>query len=153
MKKLFTLMVAFFAFVVCVNAQTKIEPQHPDFNFKITRCAQANGTVVIDVVITNYGAEESIYIDRNNISAYDDEGNIYTRGNSGILMGATNMGLNDYSKIVFPQDIPIKFRIQLDKINTNASKFALLKLGFESKGAMALDPKKPLQIRNLEWNK
>ena len=48
-------------------------------DIKITRCAYASETVVVDMVITNFGAEEGMFdngsYSREYITAYDDEGN------------------------------------------------------------------------------
>lgn len=151
-KLLFTLLTLCFASFGAM-AQVRVESPHPDLEVKITRCAYATGTVVIDMLITNFGAEERICFNQNQISAYDDEGNLYNINNSKIILGVTNMGLSTRPEVVFPQDIPLRFRVQLDKISANASKFSLLKFGMESRGAMALKYDKPTQIRNLEWVK
>lgn len=161
MKKILLSAIAVFCAVISANAQVKIETPHPDLDIQLKRCAYASGTVVIDLVITNYGIEEKIsfcnsaYTNKSDtIMAYDDEGNIYSRSVSDISIGVTNEGLsNRTTEVIMPQDIPIKFRIQLTKISAEASKLALLKLPLISKGAMALSADKPVQFRNLEWVK
>ncbi|MFI3278044.1 MAG: hypothetical protein SNH13_03995 [Rikenellaceae bacterium] len=153
MKRLFLAAIAVMITAFSVNAQVKIESPHPDLGIKVTRCAYANGTVVIDMLITNFGTEERIISSFRQVSAYDDEGNMYNGSTSKIEMGVTNTGLDNGFDVVFPQDVPLKFRLQIDKISVNASKFALLKFGVESHGSMSLKTDKPIQFRNLEWAK
>lgn len=158
MKKLFFTAVALLLTVLSVNAQVKIESPHPDLDIKITRCAYASGTVVVDMVITNFGNDDEIKVEDYSISMYDDEGNSYNKNNSKILFGFPNIGLKSGNHPygfsgVFPQDIPLKFRIQFGSISANASKFSLVKIGLKSNGVLALRNEKPLVIRNLEWEK
>ncbi len=154
MKKLFLAVVAVLVTAFSANAQVKIQSPHPDLDIKITRCAYASGTVVIDMVITNFGIEEQVYTSRSQVVMYDDEGNSYSDQNSKIEFGFPNKGLSWNGTFIFPQDIPLKFRIQMGSISANASKFALMKFGIKSeKGAMGLTYDKPLQFRNLEWVK
>ncbi len=156
MKKLFLAAVAVMMTAFSVNAQVKVESPHPDLDIKVTRCAYASGTVVVDMVITNFGQEETIgfFGSYNNATAYDDDGNQYTSSNSKISTGLLSIGLRDgQTDVTFPQDIPMKFRIEIQKVNTNATKFSLLKIPVQSRGTMALNRDKPIQIRNLEWAK
>lgn len=153
MKRLLLVAVAVVVAAFSVNAQVKISSPHPDLNIKVTRCAYSSGTVVIDMIITNYGSEERLWGTRSEVVAYDDEGNLYNSNVSRISMGVTNTGLSTTFNADFPQDIPLKFRLQLDKISANASKFSLLKFGLESRGSMSLRYDKPTQFRNLEWVK
>ncbi|MFI3319060.1 MAG: hypothetical protein SNH88_07735 [Rikenellaceae bacterium] len=158
MKKLFLSAAAALMAVLCVDAQVRIESPHPDLDVKITRCAYASGTVVVDFIITNFGGEEKFEVYGSHSSAtttaYDDEGNQYTRINSELSVGLLSQGLsNSYKEMVLPQDIPMKFRVQVKNVSAQASKFPLLKVSMRSFGAMGLSKEKPILIRNLEWAK
>ncbi len=157
MKRVVFSVLAILMAVVSANAQVKIESPHPDLDIQVKRCAMASGTVVIDLMVTNYGEEEIVtflgsYNDRS--TAYDDEGNKYANEESSIKVWFSGESLtNRYHRVVLPSEVPIKARIQIDKVSPQASKLLLLKLGVESKGAMALNVSKPIQIRNLQWSK
>ncbi len=159
MKKLFLVAVAALISVFSANAQVKIESPHPDLDIKITRCAYANGTVIVDMVITNFGNDEKLRLGCNEVLAYDDEGNMYdghlrSQTNTKVTMGLMSVkSLYTHSEALYPQDIPLKFRLQLENISSNASKFALLSMGFTSNGTMGLNGEKPIKVRNLEWVK
>ncbi len=160
MKKIHLAVIAIIMTVFSANAQVKIESPHPDLDVKITRCAYTSGTVIIDLVITNFGIEDEICfmtVKPGNHSAtfmYDDEGNSYSANDTEILFGTPNKQLKGgWVRNSFPQDIPIKYRVQFDGINSNASKFTLVKIGLSSNGPLSLNVDKPLIIRNLEWVK
>ncbi|MFR9540011.1 MAG: hypothetical protein SNI49_07620 [Rikenellaceae bacterium] len=156
MKKLLLAAVAVLVTTFSANAQVKIESPHPDLDIKITRCAYASGTVVIDMVLTNFGADTNFDARGSFVSAYDDEGNAYTNDNMKIKLGLTSQPMAGSKNFVLPQDVPLKFRLQLEGISANASKFALVKFPPHYGGSdnnMGLDTKKPIAIRNLEWVK
>ncbi len=157
MKKLLLAAVAALITAFSANAQVKIESPHPDLDVKITRCAYASGAVVIDMVVTNFGSDEEIRFHGTSspsaAAAYDDDGNVYKYGNTDISLGLVSEGLGFSPRIVLPQDIPLKFRVQVTKIHNNATKFALLKIPVNSDGAMDLSDERPIFIRNLEWVK
>ncbi len=158
MKKLLLAAVAALITAFSANAQVKIESPHPDLDVKITRCAYASGAVVIDMVVTNFGSDEEIRFHGTSspsaAAAYDDDGNVYKYGgNTHISLGLISEGLGFSPTIILPQDIPLKFRVQLEHIQTNATKFILLKIPVESDGAMDLSFERPIVIRNLEWVK
>ncbi|MFR9540012.1 MAG: hypothetical protein SNI49_07625 [Rikenellaceae bacterium] len=158
MKRLFSAAVAILITVFSANAQVKIVSPHPDLEVKVTRCACANGTLIIDLLITNYGETEDINICANDVKLYDDEGNQYNSQSNKILMGFPNQGLHTKENCVgpsyeLPQDVPLKYRFQIDGVKSSASKIVLFSAGFHSREALSLDSKKPLQIRNLEWVK
>ncbi len=163
MKKLLLAAIAAMITAFSANAQVKIESPHPDLDVKITRCAYANGIVVIDMLITNFGVNEDVRFSGTSshrsykTTAYDDDGNQYGYGNTDVSAGFTNEKLYNGmfgSGGVFPQDIPLKFRFQITNINPNATKFTLLSIPVESNGAMNLRSEESrLIIRNLEWVK
>jgi len=155
MKNLFIVVIALLM-SIGVNAQHKITSPHPDLSIKVSRCVEANGTVILDLMITNLGNEEEIRFWGNATSpgtiAYDDEGNIY---DSTISVGSPSKSLSgNRTYIVFPTDVPIKFRIQIDKVDPNATKIAVLKLKTSSSGAMGLDQNKHvIQLQNIEFER
>ncbi len=156
MKKLFLAAIAVMITAFSANAQVKIESPHPDLDIKITRCAYASGTVVVDMVLTNFGADTNFDARGAFVSAYDDEGNAYTRDNMKVKLGLTSQTIDNSRNFVLPQDVPLKFRLQLEGISANATKFALIKFPPHYGGSdnnMGLDTKKPIIIRNLEWVK
>ncbi len=160
MKKIKLAIVAIMMVVFSASAQVKIESPHPDFGVKVTRCVNTSGTVIIDMVITNYGVDEEVrFMDvkpgnHSATFAYDDEGYSYSANDTEILFGTPNKPLRGgWVKETFPQDIPIKYRVQFSGINANASKFTMVKIGISSGGPLSLDVDKPLIIRNLEWAK
>lgn len=159
MKKIFLAAIVALITVFGANAQVKIQSPHPDLDVKVTRCAYASGTVVIDMVITNFGTEEKIsFLGSSSnaaTTAYDDEGNQYTQNNSKISVGLVSQGLTTYCQdIILPQDVPLKFRMQITKVSDVATKFPIVKLVAESsRGVMGLSRDKPIVIRNLEWVK
>ncbi len=153
MKRILLATITTLVVALSANAQVKIQSPHPDLDVKITRCANANGTVVVDMVITNFGIDEEIRLEESWIKMYDDEGNSYDNENSKIRFGFPNKEIVWRGKFAFPQDIPLKFRIQFGDISNHASSFSLIKMGISSNGAMGLSEDKPLLIRNLEWVK
>ncbi len=156
MKKFLLLIVVAMAAIFNTNAQIKVESPHPDLDIQVKRCANSSGTVVIDMIITNFGQEETLrfYGSSSGGTAYDDDGNQYTSSNSRISLGLLSIGLDpDRPYVTLPQDIPMKFRIEVQKVKPNATKFMLLKIPVESSGAMALKKEKPIQFRNVEWAK
>lgn len=156
MKKLLLAAVAVMMTVLSANAQVKIESPHPDLDVKVTRCAYASGTVVIDMLITNFGAEEKVAFRGSDYdsTAYDDEGNQYNKINSKISIGLASQTLSNKMVILpLPQDIPLKFRMQITNVSEAATKFPLVKICTSSKGALDLNVEKPIVIRNLEWVK
>lgn len=153
MKKLL-----FCAFVLLLavgaTAQVRIESPHPDLKIKITCCAYASGTVIIDMVLTNMGAEELVYFYADGrTTAFDDEGNQYPSGNYDISLGLANKALANVAQVTLPKEVPLKFRVQIDKVDANASSLSLVKISVDSHGAMSLKQSKPIVIRNLEFEK
>ncbi len=157
MKKLFLAVIAAMITAFSANAQVKIESPHPDLEVKISRCSVAGGKVVIDMVLTNYGSDANLCAINSHVTAYDDEGNTYDRKNTSIVLGPTSHELKVSNKYTLPQDVPLKFRIQIDGISADASKLALLKFAPNSvrtaDSSMNLDWDDYVVIRNLEWAK
>lgn len=162
MKKILLAVVAVMMTALSVNAQVKIESPHPDLDVKIKRCTYASGTVIIDMLITNFGPDATVVFtntstsNRGVVVAYDDEGGAYSYdGNDELKMGISSGGLKRVfnNKFSFPQDIPLKLRVQFPKIDANASKFTMLKIPVESSGEMSISRGSAIVIRNLEWVK
>lgn len=156
MKKLLFLMTC-LAFFAGAKAQHSVSSPHPDLNIKITRAAEASGVLVVDMVITNLGKESKVRLGRENCgnagsSAYDDEGNSYLQmQNAKITIGLQTVGLEEGTFITFPQDIPLKVRLQIEKIDPKATKMSLIKIYTDSDALGIKD--KYIQIRNLEFER
>lgn len=155
MKKIFLAAVVAMIAVFSANAQVKIESPHPDLDVEITRCAYSSGTVVVDMVVTNFGKDEMVRFRGSLIGAiaYDDDGNQYDKSNSTISVGLTSSKLlANTADVTLPQDVPLKFRVEIQDVSSNATKLMMLKIPLVSQGAMGLKGKS-LVIRNLEWAK
>lgn len=154
MKKIFLIAFVVLVSVFNANAQVRIESPHPDLDVKITKCTSVSGNVLVDMIITNYGAEEEITFaaySHGNSAAYDDDGNIYESNEFRCKIGSGK--LYSYARTIFPTDIPLKVSMQINGISSNATKLLLIKLEVNSNGSMSLNNKKPIVIRNIEWVK
>ena len=162
MNKVFFLVIAIaWCMPFGLFAQHRIESPHPDLSVKISRCVEASGTVVVDMVMTNLGKDDIIRFGFTPLmgpfEAYDDEGNVYKTTNTKISFGLVSLGLSDdgFVDITFPQDIALKVRLQVEKVDKNASKFSLIKMPVSSVSSnrpLALSDKL-IQIRNLEFER
>ena len=108
------------------------------------------------MLITNMGKECSatFYTDdrENRTAAYDDEGNSYlSHANAKFKMGLQSVALSSPATITFPQDIPLKVRLQIEKIDPKATKMSLIKILMRSEDLGLRD--KFIQIRNLEFER
>lgn len=145
------------AFFAGAKAQHSVSSPHPDLNIKITRAAEASGVLVVDMLITNMGKECSVTFftddSENRTAAYDDDGNSYlSHANAKFKMGLQSVALNSWPAIItFPQDIPLKVRLQIEKIDPKATKMSLIKILMRSDDLGLRD--KFIQIRNLEFER
>jgi len=153
MKKIILVSVVMLM-ALAGKAQHRVDTPHPDLKVEVKRAVVSNGIAVIDLLITNFGAEEVICFRSENGNdclslAYDDEGNQYC-----MLLGTPNKALTDYKiDVAFPPNIPLKFRLQINKLDSLASKFSLIKIVADSRGPMGLKWEKPITIHNLELTK
>ncbi len=171
MKNLFLAVAAVLMTIFSVNAQQRstqsnqqsnqqsshqrIVSPHPDLEIQIKSCDYSKGTVELDLVLTNKGAEETVTFYGTNAgsAAYDNEANQYAKGSSKITTGPTGGKVSNTTKIVLPRNIPVKYRVEIDKVSTTASSFKLLKLYVSSTGRMSLSKTEPIEIYNISWGK
>lgn len=141
------IFVLFVGLLTCnVYAQHKVESPHPDLKVEIKRAVESTGTAVIDLLITNKGPEEHFSFQAEYSTAYDDEGNQYE-----ILLGIPNKKISAREVgFLIPQNIPVKLRVQVEKVDPSASKFLMVKISVNSNGSMGLRYEKPIVLRNID---
>lgn len=96
----------------------QIVSPHPDLNVQITRCKGTGTTVLIDFLLTFEGDDKQINFNNNTI-AFDDLGNQYRASD---IWGG-NENVNRYASTLLPSDVPIKCRMQIDNVKSNATLF------------------------------
>ncbi len=135
--------------------QLKIVSPHPDLNIQVKSCEYSKSTVELDLILTNNGAEETVTFYGTNAgsTAYDNEANQYSKGSSKITSGPTGGKISTTSKIVLPRNVPVKYRVEIDKVDKSATSFKLLKLYVSSNGRMSLSKNDPIEIYNVSWGK
>lgn len=133
----------------------KIVSPHPDLNIQVKSCQYSKNTVELDLILTNNGAEETVTFYGTNAGsiAYDNEANQYAKGSTKITSGATGGKISATSKIVLPRNVPVKYRVEIDKVDKSATSFKLLKLYVSSNGRMSLSKNDPIEIYNVSWGK
>ncbi len=146
-------MVALFAMVMGVEAKPTVKSPHPSLKVEVARCAKASELVVVDLIITNKSKKE-IHTDikTNLISAYDNKGNSYTSKSANFKWGLINEGL-DSANFLLPRNVPLKFRLQINGIESDVSKLKLVRLPIfqNSNNPLEIGAENPIEIRNVEW--
>lgn len=175
MKNLFLTVAAVAMTIFSVNAQQrstqnnqqnnhqnnqqsnhqKIVSPHPDLNIQVKSCEYSKGTVELDLILTNNGAEEIVTFYGTNAGsiAYDNEANQYSKGRTKITSGPTGGKISTTSKIILPRNVPVKYRVEINKVDKLATSFKLLKLYVSSNGRMSLSKSDPIEIYNVSWAK
>jgi len=158
MKK--TILIISLIFVaICSNAQHKIQTPHPDLDVKLKRAVEANGILVIDLLITNYGSrDENITFEGSSMYyttsiAFDDEGNQYKGGSSISYSVGGEEVYHGTTNVVLSPEVPVKFRVQIEKVDPYAKAITQLKICCYSRGSMGLERERPIVIKNLEFTK
>ena len=161
MKKILLILMAMFAFgiqnVSAQDAPIKIVTGHPDFKIQIKRCAASGNTVIIDMIFKNEGTTDSgnmkIYVDsfgfpydQWNLTAYDDEGNLYKKG------ARVKFANNQYRAMIdggmeLVSGVPMKVSIKIPNVEETATSFP--KITFLVKNDFWGIGEKPVEIRNL----
>ncbi|MFR9546431.1 MAG: hypothetical protein SNJ29_12765 [Rikenellaceae bacterium] len=156
MKKLLLALFAVAMTALNVNAQTSVESPHSDLSVKVMSCSYTSGTVVIDMLLTNLGEDMEFDTRGSGVIAYDDQGNAYNSKSSKVLVGIANQSLKISAKYLLPQDVPVKFRIQLDNVSADASKFSIFKFAphYSSydHNHMEINKDSYIVFRNLTWS-
>lgn len=129
---------------------TKIVTNHPDLKIKIKRCEVSGRTCVIDLIVTNYGADTYIrYIfgssGRNDTYAIDDEANQYELAVQAANSQPTYDTIYDIPLLT---DTPIKARIQIENVASAATMFKRIHL-IAHCNALGLNDYKPIMFYNI----
>ncbi len=128
MKKLFVCLSLLFLFIGALKAQDeplRIETGHPDLLVKVTRCQAASDRLVLDMLVKVVSCETILTFGGGNSFAYgvseafDDEGNKYTGLDFLVNWGKDAPG--QIAKTTLPENVPLKFRVTLNGVDTNAS--------------------------------
>lgn len=155
--KLFMLIALFFFAIQGINAQDhpmKIVTNHPDFKIKVNKCAANEKTVFIDLVLYNEGPDDIEAIElwacstMENISTYDNEGNIY--GCYSNFVKIANRDYSDHGTGPFSliSEVPMHLSIRIDGVSTTAESIARIDLPFICP-PWGLTSQKPVKISNI----
>ena len=109
----------------------QIVSPHPDLEIQFKRCAASASTVVIDLVMTWYGDDAKIYLGgegngKNATMAYDDKGKHYTYRQIPISVGGGSWSIYGYDATLFPTDVPIKVRLEIQNVSESVQEFKRL---------------------------
>lgn len=134
----------------------KIVTNHPDFKIKVKRCAASGKTVVLDLTLSNVGANdiEGITAYGNGrwtwsyAEAYDDEGNIYGRENIKVKVANKPDYRGESGEFNIPVGVPIRLSIQINNVAPTAESLARFKIVFTCT-AWGLNGDKPVKISNI----
>lgn len=135
MKKILLILMAMFAFgsqnINAQDAPLKIVTNHPDFNIKVKRCAANGKTVVLDLILKNEGTSD-VRVDNVGVyyysEAYDDEGNIYQRGDLYVKVANRAEYRYESGDFMIPTGVPMKLSIQINNVSASAESIARLSL-------------------------
>ena len=161
MKKFLLIIMAMFAFGMqsasAQDAPLKIITNHPDFKIKVKRCAASGKTIVIDLILTNEGANdvENIRVHGGvapwgEAETYDEEGNIY-KGDK-ILVKVANdkeWSVNGTSRFNIPTGVPMRLSVQVNDFSTSAESIARMKLFVDCSVWGINNEEKPVKISNI----
>ncbi|MDY3070335.1 MAG: hypothetical protein SOR57_11955 [Parabacteroides sp.] len=111
----------------------KIVSPHPDLDIQFKRCAASASTVVIDLVMTWYGDDAQIYLGgegyKNNTTiAYDDNGKQYSYRQIPISVGGKDWDIYGFNSTLFPTDVPIKVRLEIQDVSESVQEFKRLQI-------------------------
>lgn len=160
MKKLFFIAIIMII-AAQMNAQVRVSSPHPKLEIKLKRAVEASGTLVIDLVLTNYDNDAKIWLCGSNggygqAIANDDEGNQYSyESNFGkILLGYPSKLYDGNIYLSLIKEIPVKYVVQIESVDKNATKMLKIRIpvGHES-GGLGMDRGKFIEISNLEFEK
>lgn len=108
----------------------QIVSPHPDIEIQFKRCIISGSTVILDMIITNYGKDATIQLGGSSYTqVYDDMGNQYDKTSVSIADGE----MRDWQSALFPTEVPLKFRMQISDVNPEASMFKRINLNIYSK--------------------
>lgn len=121
----------------------QIVSPHPDLEIQFKRCAIAGSTAVLDLVITNYGSDIQVQLGGSSYTTlFDDAGNQYSNTEVSIANG----DFKTWSTALLPTDVPIKFRLQVSEISSQATIFKRININIHNK---TLNLKEPIMLYNV----
>lgn len=161
MKKSLLLTCMLFLMSITMNAQVKITRQYLpiELDVKVKRCVVSGNQGYIDLVFTNYTGHsigEFFILPYNGdvkyseTVAYDDEGKVYYYQSNGSDIHKITLGGKDgKSYNTFPEDVPVKMRIELTNISEFATEFTLLNINFRGYLSPNNNDDGSITIRNI----
>lgn len=132
MKKFFLSAAMLLCMCLSANAQAKvIFNGYNGVDIKLKRCYVRGNDCIVDVLITNhtrYDLNASAVVDdglfRTDLTAYDDEGNVYNKYSIRGTFGDDSFGGTDYAcsrGISIPRDVSIKLQLKIKNIDEYAT--------------------------------
>lgn len=109
---------------------------HPDIEIQFKRCVISGSTAILDLVITNYGKDANIQLGGSSNKVFDDLGNQYPETQVSIA----ESGMYGWKEALFPTDVPLKFRLQIYDISSQATMFKRINLNIYSRSISFGDP-------------
>lgn len=139
-----------------------VKSPHPDLEVKVVKAVESGGTLIIDMLVTNHGADEpfEFYGSLPSVVYYftdaiDNEGNVYNSDSpkARISVGQSgNMTMNHFD-ISLSEGVPVKLRVQLTNLSKNVTQLAQLRIMTLSRGDMAIKLPNPIVIKNIDFAK
>lgn len=114
----------------------QIVSPHPDIEIQFKRCVVSGSTAILDLVITNYGKDVNLQLGGRSNKVFDDLGNQYPQTQVSIADGK----MYEWKSALFPTDVPLKFRLQIYDISSQATLFKRIDLNIYSKNINFGDP-------------
>ena len=125
------------------HSNIKITSPHPDIEIKYKNCVMAGSIAILDLVITNNGKDAQIQLGGSSYTrVYDDSGNQYTETYVSIADGE----MKNWDSILFPTEVPLKFRMQIAGVSSKATLFKRINLNIYSK---TLNNTEPIILPNI----
>ncbi|MBQ3717651.1 MAG: hypothetical protein II901_04625 [Paludibacteraceae bacterium] len=159
MKKIILSFALLLCMCVGVSAQAKIIfDGYPDINITVKRCYVRGNDCILDAVITNHtrydlramvGVGDGLF--GTDLTAYDDEGNVYNKYGIRGTFGDSSFGGGTYSSssaVTIPRDVSVKIQFKIKEINEFASMITSLICNFRGMSDEAYG-KATLQMKNI----
>lgn len=159
MKRLLLSATMLLCISVGAMAQTKvIFDGYPDVDIIVKRCYVRGNDCILDAVITNHtrydlramvGVGDGLF--RTDLTAYDDEGNVYNNYGIRGTFGDSSFGGGTYassSAVTIPRDVSVKIQFKIKEINEYATVITSLICNFRGMSDEAYG-KATLQMKNI----
>lgn len=150
-KLLFSAILMMMAFV-SVQAQVKIQSPSREIEVKMRECVLDGEDVYIEFLLINNGTKDIKDVFYASAAfpstAHDDEGGTYKLEYGSL--GSEPISSFSYSSksVILPTGVPVKCKLVVSGVDSNASMFSLIKLNMYVGGSL-----RALSIRNLPINK